>query len=62
MYLKHGGFGLLAVKARSIDVSRKPKQIFREVREKLEQHTTIVDYKDLEPFEKDHCIFICKKK
>ncbi len=61
-FLKTGGFGLLAVKARSVDVSKKPKQIFMEVRERLEKEITIVDYKDLEPFEKDHCIFICKKK
>jgi len=62
MYLKHGGFALLSVKARSIDVTKKPKQIFRMVREQLENKITIVDYKELEPFEKDHCMYICKKK
>jgi fibrillarin-like pre-rRNA processing protein len=61
-FLKKGGFGLLAIKARSIDVTRNPSQIFAEVRKKLEQAIIIVDYRTLEPFEKDHCIFVCKKK
>lgn len=61
-FLKKGGFGILAVKARSVDISKKPKQIFKQVRDFLEKRITIVDYRELEPFEKDHCIFVCKKK
>ena len=61
-YLKKGGFGILAVKARSVDVAKKPKQVFNDVRAYIENKITIVDYRELDPFEKDHCIFICKKK
>lgn len=61
-FLKPGGFGVLAVKARSVDIGKKPKQIFREVREFLEKRITIVDYRELDPLERDHCIFVCKKK
>jgi len=61
LFLKSGGYALLAVKARSIDVTKQPKQIFREVKEKLEKALTIIDYRELEPFQKDHCMFICKK-
>ena len=61
-FLKKGGFGLLALKARSIDVTKKPKQVFNEVMKELEANTTVVDYRVLEPYEKDHCLFICKKK
>lgn len=61
-FLKQGGFGLLSVKARSIDVTRRPKQIFMDIRAKLEREITIVDYRELDPFERDHCIFVCKKK
>ena len=61
-YLKKGGFGLLAVKARSIDVTRRPGEIFKQVRAELEKHITIVDYKELDPFERDHAFFVCKKK
>lgn len=62
MFLKNDGYALLAAKARSIDVTRQPKQIFREVKEKLEANLTVIDYRELEPFQKDHCMFICKKK
>ena len=62
IFLKNGGYGMLALKARSIDVTKNPKQIFREVKEKLEKFLTIIDYRELDPFQKDHCMFICKKK
>ena len=62
LFLKDSGYALLAVKARSIDVTRQPKQIFREVKEKLEKTLAIIDYRELEPFQKDHCMFICRKK
>jgi len=61
MFLKKGGYGLLAVKARSIDAKRKSKEIFIEIRNKLEKIFTVIDYKDLSPFEKDHCMIIIKK-
>ena len=62
LFLKSDGYALLAVKARSIDVNKQPKQIFRDAREKLEKALAIIDYRELEPFQKDHCMFICKKK
>jgi len=62
MFLKKGGFGLLTVKARSIDVTKVPKKIFNQVRNELERNITIVDYRELDPYEKDHCIFVVKKK
>jgi fibrillarin-like pre-rRNA processing protein len=62
MFLKPGGFGLLALKARSVDVTRYPKDIFREVRAVLEKKFTMVDYRELDPFEKDHAFYVVKKK
>ena len=35
MFLKEGGYGLLTVKARSIDVSKRPKDIFIAIRTQL---------------------------
>jgi len=60
-FLKVGGFALLSVKSRSVDVTKKPRAIFREVKDALEKSLTIVDYKELDPLEKDHCLFVCKK-
>lgn len=62
MFLKKDGYVIVAIKARSIDVTKNPKQIFKDVREKLEKELIIVDYRTLEPFQKDHCMFICKNK
>ncbi len=61
LFLKKNGYGLLAVKARSIDIKRKPKDIFEEIRRKLEKNMTVIDYRILEPLEKDHCMIIVKK-
>jgi len=62
LFLKPGGFGLLALKARSVDVTRYPKDVFREIRAKLEREFAVVDYRELEPFEMDHAFFVIKKK
>ena len=60
-YLKKGGFGLLALKARSVDVTKKPEMIFKEVRKQLDKQILVVDYRTLDPFEKDHAFFVVKK-
>lgn len=62
LFLKKEGYALLAVKARSIDVTKKPRQLFAEIRQRLEKEMTVIDYKTLEPFQMDHCMFICKRK
>lgn len=61
LFLKPGGYGLLAIKARSIDISRKPKNIFNEIRKQFEERFTVIDFKTLDPFEKDHAMIIVKK-
>jgi fibrillarin-like pre-rRNA processing protein len=61
-FLKKGGYGLLAIKARSIDMSRNPKEIFIEFRKQLEREYTVIDYRILDPFEKDHCMIIIKNQ
>jgi len=61
-FLKKDGYAIIAIKARSIDVTKKPKQIFNQVREQLEKEVTIIDYRILEPYQKDHAMFVVKKK
>tara|TARA_Y100000031_G_C8204591_1_gene377993 strand:+ start:860 stop:1528 length:669 start_codon:yes stop_codon:yes gene_type:complete len=60
-FLKKDGYAIIAIKTRSIDVTKYPKQIFKEVKERLEKELIIVDYRTLEPYQRDHCFFICKK-
>lgn len=60
-FLKKEGMGILMIKARSIDVTRKPKQIFREEESKLKENGfRVVDKVDLEPYEKDHRALVCE--
>ena len=62
MFLKKGGYGLLAIKARSIDIKKPSKVIFQEVRQVVEKEFTVIDYRFLDPFEKDHAFIIIKKR
>ena len=61
MFLKKGGYGLLAVKARSINAKRRSKDIFIEIRNQLDKIFTVIDYKTLDPLQKDHAFIIIKK-
>jgi fibrillarin-like pre-rRNA processing protein len=62
LFLKPGRFALLAVKARSIDVTKDPSAVFDEVQKQLEKRVIIADKAVLSPYQKDHCLFVCKKK
>ncbi len=62
LFLKDSGYALLAVKARSIDVAKNPKIIFKEIKKELEKNLIIIDNRILDPFQRDHCMFICKKR
>ncbi len=61
LFLKKGGYGLLCVKARSIDVGKRPRQIFAEVRDQLKQRFRVEDHHILHPFQKDHAVFLVHK-
>ncbi len=61
-FLKNGKYGMIAIKARSIDVSRPPAEIFKESEKILKEHGyEIVDKKRLEPFHKDHIMILIRK-
>jgi len=62
LFLKNKGYVFFAVKARSIDVSRDPRLIFDEVGKELEEHGfKIVNKVRLEPYHKDHMMFLLQK-
>lgn len=62
IFLKEGGRGVLVVKSRSIDVTKKPKQVFKQVKKELEKDYKIMDERGLNPFEKDHRVFVVKAR
>ncbi len=59
-FLKKNGYVLLAIKSRSIDVSTNPNKIFKEVEGKIREKFDIIDKKILNPFEKDHMLFLLR--
>ena len=58
-YLGKKGKAILMVKARSIDVSLKPKKVYDDVCSKLKKEKLkIFDVIDLSPYEKDHAAIL----
>ena len=60
-FLREGGHAVLALKARSIDVTKEPREIFNDEMEKLEEELEIIDAKILDPYEKDHAMLVLRK-
>ncbi len=60
--LKPGGYGLLALKARSVDVLQQPQGIFLAAKKELEKRFIIIDFRILSPLQRDHAFFACKKQ
>ncbi len=61
-FLKKGGVLFLAIKARSIDVTEKPKKICgREVEKLSDAGWKILEWGMIDPFEKDHGFIVAKK-
>ena len=53
-YLKKGDPTLIAIKSQSIDVSKRPREVYKEVLAELEKNFEVVQSLELEPYEKDH--------
>ena len=62
LFSKEDSFGLLMIKARSIDVVQKPKKVFKLQEIKLkEKGFKIIEKVKLEPYEKDHIAFLVER-
>ncbi|MBI1972280.1 MAG: fibrillarin-like rRNA/tRNA 2'-O-methyltransferase [Candidatus Aenigmarchaeota archaeon] len=61
-FLKKGGYAMMAIKSRSIDVTRAPKEIFRESVEMIKNTMEILDFVTLEPHEVDHAFIVCRPR
>ena len=59
LYLKETGSAMIAVKSRSVDVTMSPGAVFsQEKRTLVERGFKIIDSVRLEPYEKDHAMFV----
>jgi fibrillarin-like pre-rRNA processing protein len=60
-FLRDGGYLLLAIKARSIDVTTEPSEVYRkEVATLREGGFEIVDVVHLDPFDRDHAMIYAR--
>jgi fibrillarin-like pre-rRNA processing protein len=59
-YLKKGGYLMLVIKTRSIDVTKDPSEITRNEAKKLKDSFEIIQEINLAPYEKDHSMIIAK--
>jgi fibrillarin-like pre-rRNA processing protein len=61
-FLKKDGYGMIAVKSRSIDITKSPTTIYKEALKKLEDDFEIIDWKTLDPYERAHAFVVVKFK
>ncbi|HIE18415.1 TPA: fibrillarin-like rRNA/tRNA 2'-O-methyltransferase [Candidatus Bathyarchaeota archaeon] len=63
VFLKKEGWIMLTIKARSIDVTKEPSEIYRrEIAVLRREGFNITEVIDLEPYEKDHAMIIAQSK
>ncbi len=60
-FLKSGGWVMIAVKARAIDVTKEPGEIYKDIKPELEEEFEISEFIELDPFEGDHCFIVARK-
>lgn len=62
-FLKKDGYMLLAIKARSIDVTKEPLEVYKEEVKKLQDAGfEIIQIVQLDPYDKDHAMVLAKFK
>jgi fibrillarin-like pre-rRNA processing protein len=60
MFLKKGGYLFLVIKTRSIDVTKAPRKIIENEKNKLKENFEIIQEINLSPYDKDHAMVIAK--
>ncbi|MCC7570194.1 fibrillarin-like rRNA/tRNA 2'-O-methyltransferase [Candidatus Micrarchaeota archaeon] len=59
-FLKPDGYYMFCVKSQSIDVTKKPRQVYDEVIKELSKHTTVIQTLQLDPYDKHHMFIFGK--
>jgi len=63
MFLKSGGYVMLAIKARSIDVTKEPSEVYkRETKVLCDRGFDVLHVVNLEPYDVDHVMVLAKLK
>ncbi len=61
-FLKEGGYAMISIKSQSIDVIKKPKEVYREALAELEKHFEVLEKVELDPYEKHHMLVVLRKR
>lgn len=62
VYLKERGWAMFCVKSKNIDSIKKPKEVFEEVKKKINIIYEIKQEIKLEPYDKDHLFLLLQKR
>lgn len=62
MFLRKGGYAMIAIKSQSIDVTQSPEETYAQVKEELSSELELVEEVGLEPYEKGHLFLVLRKK
>ena len=61
-FLKSKGWTIIAIKSQSIDVTKPPKQVYKESLKELQKYFEIIDKLELDPYEKAHLFVVMRMK
>ncbi len=61
-FLKQGGYAIIAIKSQSIDVTKEPREVYKEALEELEKYFDVIEKVELDPYEKHHMFVVMRKK
>jgi len=59
-FLKPKGYAMIAIKSQSIDVTKRPREVYKECIQELSNHFEILDKVELDPFEKKHLFLVMR--
>jgi fibrillarin-like pre-rRNA processing protein len=59
-FLKKNGYAMMAIKSQSVDVTKKPKEIYERILNVLRGRFEILETYELSPFDKDHLFVVMK--
>ena len=62
MFMKKNGYAIIAIKSQSIDVTKPPRQVYKECIKELSKYFDIKEKLELDPYEKAHLFVTMKFK
>lgn len=59
--IKKGGYAYVAIKSQSIDVSRRPSEVYKEFLDKVSKRFSLLESIDIMPYDKMHLFVVLQK-